>query len=76
VNGATDSPSSPPAAIAEVYAGDDAQPAFVRDSLAAGNKVMDLDRFDPALTDGTASIRTPGAKDTTVAETSRAESRF
>ena len=33
-------------AIAEVYAADDAQEAFVRDFVAAWNKVMNLDRFD------------------------------
>ena len=33
-------------AIAEVYACDDAQQAFVRDFLAAWDKVMNLDRFD------------------------------
>ena len=33
-------------AIAEVYACDDAQQAFVRDFVAAWAKVMDLDRFD------------------------------
>ena len=35
-------------AIAEVYACDDAQEAFVRDFVAAWNKVMNLDRFDLA----------------------------
>ncbi len=35
-------------AIAEVYACNDAQPAFVRDFVAAWHKVMDLDRFDLA----------------------------
>jgi catalase-peroxidase len=35
-------------ALAEVYACDDAQPAFVRDFVAAWNKVMNLDRFDLA----------------------------
>ena len=35
-------------AIAEVYACDDAQPAFARDFVAAWNKVMNLDRFDLA----------------------------
>jgi catalase-peroxidase len=34
-------------ALAEVYASDDAQEAFVRDFVAAWNKVMNLDRFDP-----------------------------
>ncbi len=33
-------------AIAEVYACNDAQQAFVRDFVAAWNKVMNLDRFD------------------------------
>jgi catalase-peroxidase len=33
-------------AIAEVYACDDAQPAFIRDFAAAWTKVMNLDRFD------------------------------
>ena len=33
-------------AVAEVYASDDAQEAFVRDFVAAWNKVMNLDRFD------------------------------
>lgn len=32
--------------IAEVYACDDAQPQFVRDFVAAWDKVMNLDRFD------------------------------
>ena len=35
-------------AIAEVYACGDAQQAFVRDFVAAWNKVMNLDRFDLA----------------------------
>jgi len=35
-------------ALAEVYACDDAQEAFVRDFVAAWNKVMNLDRFDLA----------------------------
>jgi catalase-peroxidase len=35
-------------AIAEVYAGDDAQETFVRDFVAAWDKVMSLDRFDLA----------------------------
>ena len=33
-------------ALAEVYASSDAQQAFVRDFVAAWNKVMNLDRFD------------------------------
>ena len=38
-------------AIAEVYASDDSKEKFVRDFVAAWNKVMNLDRFDlvPAL---------------------------
>ena len=35
-------------ALAEVYAADDAQEKFVRDFVAAWNKVMNLDRFDLA----------------------------
>jgi catalase-peroxidase len=35
-------------AIAEVYACDDSQQAFVRDFVAVWNKVMNLDRFDLA----------------------------
>jgi catalase-peroxidase len=35
-------------AVAEVYACDDAQQAFVRDFVAAWSKVMNLDRFDLA----------------------------
>ncbi len=35
-------------AIAEVYGSDDAEPKFVRDFVAAWDKVMNLDRFDPA----------------------------
>ncbi len=35
-------------ALAEVYACDDGQQAFVRDFVAAWNKVMNLDRFDLA----------------------------
>jgi catalase-peroxidase len=33
-------------ALAEVYASDDAQEKFIRDFVAAWNKVMNLDRFD------------------------------
>jgi catalase-peroxidase len=33
-------------AIAEVYASDDAQDKFVRDFVAAWDKVMNLDRYD------------------------------
>jgi catalase-peroxidase len=35
-------------ALAEVYASDDAQEDFVRDFVAAWDKVMNLDRFDLA----------------------------
>jgi catalase-peroxidase len=35
-------------ALAEVYASDDAKQAFVKDFVAAWNKVMNLDRFDVA----------------------------
>jgi catalase-peroxidase len=35
-------------ALAEVYAADDAQPAFVEAFVAAWTKVMNLDRFDLA----------------------------
>ena len=35
-------------AIAEVYASSDAQQAFVRDFVAAWDKVMNLDRYDLA----------------------------
>jgi catalase-peroxidase len=35
-------------ALAEVYAGDDAHEKFVRDFVAAWDKVMMLDRFDVA----------------------------
>ncbi len=38
-------------AVAEVYAYDDAQEKFVRDFVAAWNKVMNLDRFDAAARD-------------------------
>ena len=35
-------------AYAEVYGCDDSQETFVRDFVAAWNKVMNLDRFDLA----------------------------
>ena len=35
-------------ALAEVYASDDAKEKFVRDFVAAWDKVMNLDRFDLA----------------------------
>nr|WP_133909342.1 catalase/peroxidase HPI [Actinophytocola oryzae] len=37
-------------ALAEVYASDDARPRFVRDFVAAWEKVMNLDRYDLART--------------------------
>jgi catalase-peroxidase len=36
----------PPRALAEVYASEDAPEKFVRDFVAAWDKVMNLDRFD------------------------------
>ena len=33
-------------ALAEVYASDDAKEKFMRDFVAAWNKVMNLDRYD------------------------------
>jgi catalase-peroxidase len=41
-------------ALAEVYACDDAKEKFVRDFVAAWNKVMNLDRFDLAAQRSTA----------------------
>jgi catalase-peroxidase len=41
-------------ALAEVYGCNDAQQAFVRDFVAAWNKVMNLDRFDLAYGRGVA----------------------
>jgi len=35
-------------AISEVYGSSDGEPRFVRDFVAAWNKVMNLDRFDLA----------------------------
>ena len=35
-------------ALAEVYAGSDGQPKFVRDFVRAWTKVMNADRFDLA----------------------------
>ena len=40
--------NSQPRAIAEVYACDDSKGAFVKDFVAAWNKVMNLDRYDLA----------------------------
>jgi len=37
---------APTRALAEVYACNDAKDKFVRDFVAAWNKVMNLDRFD------------------------------
>ena len=42
-------------AVAEAYACDDSQDAFVRDFVAAWNKVMNLDRFDLARASRAAS---------------------
>ena len=39
-------PHSQLRALAEVYASDDAKEKFVRDFVAAWNKVMNLDRYD------------------------------
>jgi catalase-peroxidase len=44
-------------ALAEVYACDDAREKFVRDFVAAWNKVMNLDRFDIADADGQSDAR-------------------
>src|SRR6202022_4395871 len=51
-------------ALAEVYGCNDAQQAFVRDFVAAWNKVMNLDRFDLAYGRGVAGRRgvTPGSQ--------------
>jgi hypothetical protein len=43
-----DAAGEPLRAIAEVYACDDAEPAFVLDFAQAWAKVMNLDRFDLA----------------------------
>jgi catalase-peroxidase len=45
-------------AIAEAYACDDAQPAFIGDFVAVWNKVMNLDRFDldPAQRSGSKAV--------------------
>ncbi|MEU6605923.1 catalase/peroxidase HPI [Streptomyces shenzhenensis] len=45
-------------AVAEVYASDDAPERFVRDFVAAWDKVMNLDRYD--LTRSSAGARIPG----------------
>ncbi len=47
-------------ALAEVYASDDAQEKFVRDFVAAWNKVMTLDRYD-LVAQGHGRKRTVGA---------------
>jgi catalase-peroxidase len=44
-------------AIAEVYACDDSQPQFVRDFVAAWDKVMNLDRFDRVADVSAGAIR-------------------
>jgi catalase-peroxidase len=49
-------------ALAEVYAAADAQEKFVRDFVAAWNKVMNLDRFDlVAQRQGTRSLAAAAA---------------
>jgi catalase-peroxidase len=48
-------------ALAEVYACDDAKEKFVRDFVAAWNKVMNLDRFDLASRDSQRALQTVGA---------------
>ena len=45
-------------ALAEVYACDDAREKFVRDFVAAWNKVMNLDRFDLPNLDAQVGVRT------------------
>ncbi len=44
-------------ALAEVYACDDAREKFVRDFIAAWNKVMNLDRYDLASPDAQVNFR-------------------
>jgi catalase-peroxidase len=44
-------------ALAEVYACDDAKEKFVRDFVAAWNKVMNLDRFDVARTEAHGALQ-------------------
>ena len=46
-------------ALAEVYACDDAQEKFVRDFVAAWDKVMNLDRFDLVARDAQVGLRRP-----------------
>jgi catalase-peroxidase len=46
-------------ALAEVYACDDAREKFVRDFVAAWDKVMNLDRFEVAAPDAQADLRLP-----------------
>jgi catalase-peroxidase len=48
-------------ALAEVYACDDAREKFVRDFVAAWNKVMNLDRFDVPERDTEAGLRQANA---------------
>jgi len=45
-------------AISEVYASEDGEAKFVKDFVAAWNKVMNLDRFDldPAVQNGSPSV--------------------
>jgi catalase-peroxidase len=50
-------------ALAEVYASDDGKDKFVRDFVAAWNKVMNLDRFDLVAHGGAhARARAAGGK--------------
>jgi len=46
-------------ALAEVYASDDAKEKFVRDFVAAWDKVMNLDRFDVRVPGDQAGPRRP-----------------
>jgi catalase-peroxidase len=47
-------------ALAEVYASDNSQPAFVNDFVAVWNKVMNLDRFDLGFRSRLQNIATTG----------------
>ncbi len=50
-------------ALSEVYASDDSKEKFVRDFVAAWNKVMNLDRFDLVAQGGGVRPRKPAAGD-------------
>jgi len=56
-------------AIAEVYASSDVQDKFVRDFVAAWNKVMNLDRFDVAWSEA-ARVIAPTTRAASVASVS------